>query len=343
MTKERLIWADSLKGWLMLLVILGHAIQSTLGSACDDSHLWNLIYSFHMPAFMAVSGWLAYRGTGTTPLDGHGFLDGCKRRGRQLLVPYMAWTSVAFLCQGNYTRAAMGEMLLYPDRSFWFLWVLFWICVAFNLARLAASCLKINEMVPILCTCLVLAAAMAGMEIRILGFQFVAYYFQFYTLGYVIHKFEGTACLRNVSHVPVLVILLLLWVLLAWGWTMHGLPLWVPPIPHIPSTLLQYAYRGLTAVLATVTLLGAAPLVLNGPSPLNRTVCTLGRVSLGLYVVHLTLMVHIVDVLQHALPALSTWPFIATAFVTALSASIFIVWLLGKNVHIARILLGKHV
>ena len=62
MAKERLIWADSLKGWLILLVILGHAIQSTLGANCDNSHLWNLIYSFHMPAFMAVSGWLTFSG-----------------------------------------------------------------------------------------------------------------------------------------------------------------------------------------------------------------------------------------------------------------------------------------
>lgn len=45
----------------MLLVILGHAIQSVLGVDCDSNHLWNLIYSFHMPAFMAISGWLAYR------------------------------------------------------------------------------------------------------------------------------------------------------------------------------------------------------------------------------------------------------------------------------------------
>lgn len=61
MLSFRFIWADSLKGWLMLLVILGHAIQSVLGGDCDSNHLWNLIYSFHMPAFMAISGWLAYR------------------------------------------------------------------------------------------------------------------------------------------------------------------------------------------------------------------------------------------------------------------------------------------
>lgn len=59
--KPRLLWADSLKGWLMLLVILGHAIQTVMPEACFHDHLWNIIYSFHMPAFMAVSGYFAYR------------------------------------------------------------------------------------------------------------------------------------------------------------------------------------------------------------------------------------------------------------------------------------------
>ena len=57
----RLLWADTLKGWLMLLVILGHAIQTVMPEACYQGHIWNLIYSFHMPAFMAVSGYFAYR------------------------------------------------------------------------------------------------------------------------------------------------------------------------------------------------------------------------------------------------------------------------------------------
>lgn len=58
--QKRLIWADSLKGWLMVLVIIGHAIQVALQDACFDNHVWNIIYSFHMPAFMAISGWLVF-------------------------------------------------------------------------------------------------------------------------------------------------------------------------------------------------------------------------------------------------------------------------------------------
>ena len=61
MKKKRIVWADSLKGLLMVLVILGHAIQTVLAEGCFNDHVFNLIYSFHMPAFMAVSVYFAYK------------------------------------------------------------------------------------------------------------------------------------------------------------------------------------------------------------------------------------------------------------------------------------------
>lgn len=62
---NRLIWADSIKGWLILLVIIGHCIASIIGNdAANLDYWWCLIYSFHMPAFIAISGYLNYRGGG---------------------------------------------------------------------------------------------------------------------------------------------------------------------------------------------------------------------------------------------------------------------------------------
>lgn len=60
---KRLIWADALKGILIVLVVLGHSIQASmmkLGGDFLNDYLWNIIYSFHMPVFIAVSGYLAY-------------------------------------------------------------------------------------------------------------------------------------------------------------------------------------------------------------------------------------------------------------------------------------------
>ncbi|MCM1511446.1 MAG: acyltransferase family protein [Clostridium sp.] len=337
MVKQRFIWADSLKGWLMLLVILGHAIQSTLGANCGSNHVWNLIYSFHMPAFMAISGWLTFRERG-----GHnGIYYSCKRRNTQLLLPYFVWTVISFLCKGEYTLRFLGDSLLYPDRSFWFLWVLFWICIIFNLAQLAAFKLGTNEMWFVIGTCLILFGVMVVMEIRILGFQFLAYYFLFYTFGYCLHKYEHKKALQMLKPSTSLTVLTILWAFLAWGWTMHGLPSWMPTIQHVPTSLLQYAYRGLTAVVAIMVLIGVAPTLLNGTGKLNRAICNFGVVSLGLYVVHLSLMSHIVNGIQNIAPTISTWGCIATAFVVALFTSYSIVWLLNKNKYTARIFLGK--
>lgn len=61
--KERIIWIDSLKGWLILIVIFGHAIQYCFSCGYETNYWWNLIYSFHMPAFMAASGFVNYRPT----------------------------------------------------------------------------------------------------------------------------------------------------------------------------------------------------------------------------------------------------------------------------------------
>lgn len=61
---KRIVWADALKGFLIVLVVLGHSIQASkmqLGESFINDYLWNLIYSFHMPAFMAISGFVAYR------------------------------------------------------------------------------------------------------------------------------------------------------------------------------------------------------------------------------------------------------------------------------------------
>lgn len=72
---NRLVWADALKGILIVLVVLGHSIQSVMikmGMPFTEDYLWNLIYSFHMPAFIAVSGFLAY---GKNVAGGGQFLD----------------------------------------------------------------------------------------------------------------------------------------------------------------------------------------------------------------------------------------------------------------------------
>lgn len=57
---HRLHYIDNLKGVLILLVVLGHCIQAT-NMDYDHDLVSRYIYSFHMPLFMCVSGFVSYK------------------------------------------------------------------------------------------------------------------------------------------------------------------------------------------------------------------------------------------------------------------------------------------
>lgn len=61
----RIKWIDTAKGVAIILVVIGHVVQSYHNvHQYENSFLFNfshrLAYSFHMPLFMIVSGMLLY-------------------------------------------------------------------------------------------------------------------------------------------------------------------------------------------------------------------------------------------------------------------------------------------
>lgn len=333
MAKERNVWADSLKGWLMVLVILGHAIQTEITDDAFNSHLWNIIYSFHMPAFMAVSGWFAfhsYKNKGS-------FVCYMGRRAKQLLVPFFVWSLIQFAKSGNYSVENLSRIVTCPDAYFWFLWVLFWICCLFRFCQWLAMRLKLDEINLVLFVGLLLLGIMVGFDLRLFGFQLLAYYFIFYTVGYCIHRFRFLL----VSNNSLLIVLTIIWFVLAWYWKMHELPMWIPFSGTRLSIVMQYLYRGLTALFAILVLLPVSQKNLNGENGVNRFMSHIGELSLGVYVSHLIVMGYLNRFVHLMIADIS--PTIAIIVVSVLSFVIatFMVELFSKNSYSSRILLGK--
>lgn len=332
---KRLIWADSLKGILIVLVVLGHAIQEVLNTGCFHNQLWNLIYSFHMPAFMAVSGYLNYRPTALNNQEtggGKNRLSVCYRRFWQLLVPYLLWSLIQWLTYQHCDLEALPNIVLYPDTYFWFLWVLFFIAVFFNIGDWIAEKLKVKQEVIIMGFCLLFSIIMVVANIRVLGYQFFAYYFMFFSAGYYLHKYNKLLTSNN----WILLLFTAIWVFMAWYWRMHELPPFLNEIP-LPHELVQYAYRFLTALVAIYVLLSIGPKLLDGnrKKPFER----IGQISLGIYTVHLLLMPLLVKALKVLVDDTSI--IIALSFVITLPLSWLIVWLLGKWKITNKLLLGK--
>ena len=334
MVSRRLVWADSLKGILIILVVLGHAIQVVLGQGCFDNHLWNLIYSFHMAAFFAVSGWFAYKGAGIT---WGGLKMVCKKRCQQLLVPYVIWSIISFCISGDYSFNNLSALLLFPDKYFWFLWILFWICIVFSLSRYLSVKVNMDELWGIAIASIIMIVDMVAFVFRMFGFQFLAYYFIFYVLGYCMHRFE----FLRFSNKYVLMSLSVLWFLLAWSWNMHKLPNWFPENFPISTTLVQYAYRGLTASIAVIVMLSIVPKLLNGFDRLNSYISRLGAYSLGIYVCHLCFMGSLYKGIDTLFPSFPIWLDVVILFTLSLSTTIFIVEILKRNCVTAKLFLGK--
>ena len=59
--RKKINWILILQGWAMLWVVIGHAFLGKAGKGPEwENMLFHFAYSFHMPLFMLVSGYLFY-------------------------------------------------------------------------------------------------------------------------------------------------------------------------------------------------------------------------------------------------------------------------------------------
>ena len=135
-----------------------------------------------------------------------------------------------------------------------------------------------------------------------------------------------------------LAVLIALWACMAFFWKMHELPFFMNQIP-LPSAMMQYAYRFITAIIAIYVIMSLAPKVLNKDVSWNKLLVVLGQISLGIYVVHLLLIPYITQVIWLIVENDSFA--IVLSFVIACLILWALVSLLNKWKWTARLLLGK--
>lgn len=126
MKNKRLSWLDSLRGFGIILITLGH-----LG--CFEL-FERYIYSFHVPLFFFISGYLYRRGT--QPLSQY-----IKKKTITIFVPFLAWTfmstmvnvALGYKLQPLILKAITYNGQLTWNSPLWFLLVLYLVEVLFTL------------------------------------------------------------------------------------------------------------------------------------------------------------------------------------------------------------------
>ena len=118
---ERVEYIDKLKGFAIILVVMGHVLEWGMGISDSPA---NLFYSsFHMPLFMFLSGLFAMKPFKTYNLaECQNFLQNKVRR---VIVPFLVVGGVFSVLQtGGVTAVYMGEF-----SGYWFLPALFYAMV----------------------------------------------------------------------------------------------------------------------------------------------------------------------------------------------------------------------
>lgn len=107
---------DFIKGILVILVILGHVIPGVL----QETFSRYFIYSFHMPLFIAVSGYLVP----TQKLNYQSRIDILHKYWYRLIVPWICAVNIYFIIK-NFPDIAKLDLIAYVElyyKPYFHLW-----------------------------------------------------------------------------------------------------------------------------------------------------------------------------------------------------------------------------
>jgi fucose 4-O-acetylase-like acetyltransferase len=272
-TPLRAAWVDCAKGLGILFVVYAHVLRGLVPVDVIHAQSWLLatdyfIYLFHMPLFFFVAGFFAEKSVGR---GARGFLAA---KGRALAYPYVLW-SVLFIvvhtaAAGHTNRAThfsdIPRIFVDPPGAYWFLYALVLCHMAcFGLRRLGAS----REAVVAVAFALFIVGQVLPDDLLIDIFVDYFFYFALGLYGLQVIERMNRPGLAGLGVVAFLVAGAAVYVLQD-GVTTLRLN---APVRVMPALL------GIAATCLVVTRLPEGKI--------QAALAACGRVSLGIYVMHI--------------------------------------------------------
>jgi fucose 4-O-acetylase-like acetyltransferase len=302
--KNREVFLDIAKGLAIILVVVGHVIQGS-SENFDDLMWFKIIYSFHMPLFIFLSGAVA-----AIVIKPERVEQGVKaslelakskilKAMIRLLLPFVSWCVINQLIYQHSSDVLSALVLAFrrPDTALWFLLAIFY-------------CIVLTCVFDILFSAVYLACREAGFRaivdwlsdgrIQILmmillwllirehtprgaGVGLLRPYFLYYLLGMGFYRY----LYPSFSTWKYLV---------SWGIFLALIPFWSRTAPNnfmAPLELtsisaeLVYFYAGVVAITGAFVILSLAKWISLGKKSIAQNFLILcGQLSLGIYAIH---------------------------------------------------------
>lgn len=277
---NRLDYIDKLRGFAILCVLVGH-ILIIYTQEKTRYPLVEIIYSFHMPLFFFVSGYVGYKSQ-STQKGVYSFLKG---KVKSLLIPYITWLFVMPLMLNNEYPSNLSAIIqkfnFVPNLNYWFLPLMFTFYVIYLFWHKYSFFLggkKELEGLLVLFSTIVLT-----------GLLFKSYYTCVYAIyglsfffGYFISKYtiiEKFCCQRRVAIFSIFLLILL--------WKIFPLDTSINPSPTY--SLLNLGSFLVTSLLSIILFLCFFKTV-TMPSFVSSVLIELGKSTMALYLLPIYLL-----------------------------------------------------
>ena len=292
---------DIAKGLAIILVVVGHVIQGS-SEKFDDLLWFRVIYSFHMPLFVFLSGAVAAIAFRSDSIqDGIGSAlkraqTKISKASIRLLLPFLAWCVINQLIYHHSDSVISALILAFrrPDTALWFLLAIFYCIVLASIFEIAFSVLNLLfQKVGLKTVSKVLCDGRIQIILMILiwwlireytprgaGVGLLRPYFIYYLLGIGFYQYIYLK-LSTWKYLP------------AWIIFIGLIPFWsrtavdnVDGLMLIPSGLI-YFYAGLVALSGSLVILSVAKWISETEiKPIRNFLILCGQLSLGIYALH---------------------------------------------------------
>lgn len=315
---KKLLWIDNLRGFLILLVILGHCIQNTNPNYQSDI-LFRYIYSFHMPLFIFVSGYVSYK-------EKIEWIS-IRKRFFQLIIPFSVWTCLSAISSLNVS--VIFDDILHPEKGLWFLWALFFISVINTLCCRISYKTSASEEVINIIAATVLIITMR--KFSYFCYPTIAKFFLFYIGGFFIRKHSMFfARYRKSIITPSLFLFVISAYFFQWGDIPSFMKVGV-------NSFYGIVYNTCVAAFAIVGFMALFQSYFDG----HLIISKLGGVTLGMYAIHRPIMSLFPIGFINANEPLFYYIEIIVLWVVVSFLSYYAVLLIDKNRYMSFLLNGK--